>query len=43
MEGAANWIDPAQDRDKWRAVVKAARNFCGSIKCEKFIDWLRIC
>jgi hypothetical protein len=27
MEGAENWIDPAQDRDKWRALVKAASNF----------------
>ena len=27
MEGAENWIDPAQDKDKWRAQVKAASNF----------------
>jgi len=28
MEGAENWIDPAQDRDKRRAPVKVAISLC---------------
>jgi hypothetical protein len=25
-DGGVNWIDPAQDRDRWRAVVSAVIN-----------------
>jgi hypothetical protein len=27
MSGGADWIDTAQDRDRWRAVVNAVMNF----------------
>jgi hypothetical protein len=27
VEGGMNWIDLAQDRDKWRALVKAVMKF----------------
>ena len=25
-EGGMNWIDPAQDRDRWRTLVNAVMN-----------------
>ena len=33
-----DWIEPAQDRDRWRALVTAAMNLRGSVKCWEFID-----
>ena len=33
-----DWIDLAQDRDRWRAVVHAVM---GSVKFGKFLDRLR--
>jgi len=32
--GGMDWIDPAQDRDKWRALVNAVMNL--TIKCGEF-------
>jgi len=36
--GGINWIDLAQDRDRWRALVNAAMNLRRSIKCGEFLD-----
>jgi len=33
-----DWIAVAQDRDRWRALVKAVMNLGGSIKCGEFLD-----
>jgi hypothetical protein len=31
--GDMDWIDLAQDRDQWRALVNTVMNIRGSIKC----------
>ena len=33
-----NWIDLAQKRDGWWAIVDAVMNLRGSIKYEEFLD-----
>jgi hypothetical protein len=36
--GGMDWIDMAQVRDRWRALVNAVMNLRGSTKCEEFLD-----
>jgi len=33
-----NWIDLAQDRDRWRALVQCGNEPSGSVKCGEFLD-----
>ena len=36
--GDMEWLDLAQDRDRWRALVKVVMNLRGSAKCGEFLD-----
>jgi hypothetical protein len=36
--GAVDWIDLAQDRDQWRALVNMVMNFWGSINCWEILE-----
>ena len=38
VEGGGNWMDLAQDRDRWRALVNTVMNYSGSIKCGEFLE-----
>jgi hypothetical protein len=39
--GGIDWIDLAQDRDKWRALLKAVLNFRIPCNAGYFFGWLR--
>jgi hypothetical protein len=41
--GGMDWMERAQDDDRWRALVTAVRNLSGSTKCGEFLDWLKTC
>ena len=36
-----DWINLAQDRDRWQALVNVVTDPLGSIKCVEFLDQLR--
>jgi hypothetical protein len=36
--GSMDWIDLAQDRDRWRACCECGNEPSGSIKCREFLD-----
>jgi len=36
--GGMDWIELAQDRDRWLALLTAVMNSRGSIKCGGFLD-----
>jgi len=40
--GGIDWIDVAQDRDWWWALVNAVMKPSGSTKCGEFLEKLRI-
>jgi hypothetical protein len=33
-----DWIEPAQNRDRWQALVNEVMNFRVAKKCRKFLD-----
>jgi len=36
--GEVDWLELAQDRDRWRQLVSPVMNLRGSIKCGEFVD-----
>jgi hypothetical protein len=38
-----DWINLAQDKETWRAVLKAIMDLRGYINCGEFLDWLGGC
>jgi hypothetical protein len=36
-----DWIELAQERDRWRVLVNEVMNLWVLIKCGKFLDWLK--
>jgi hypothetical protein len=36
-----DWIELAEGRDSWRAIVTAVMNLQGSLKCGELLDWLK--
>lgn len=38
-----DWMQLAEDTDKWRAFVNSENESSASIKCREILDWLRTC
>jgi hypothetical protein len=36
--GGKDWIDLAQDRERWRALLNGVMNLGGCIKCGEFLE-----
>ena len=36
--GCGDWMELAQDRDRWRALCEYGNELSGSIKCGEFLD-----
>ena len=36
--GCGDWMELAQDRDRWWALVSTVMNFWGSVKCGELLD-----
>jgi phenylalanine-4-hydroxylase len=36
-----NWIELAQDKDRWRALCECGNELSGTIKCGEFLDYLK--
>ena len=36
-----DWIDVAQDRNSWQAIVNAVMNLLDTVQCREFLDELR--
>jgi hypothetical protein len=39
--GYGDWMELAQDRDRWRGTCECGNELSGSIKCGEFLDWLQ--
>jgi hypothetical protein len=36
--GGGDWMEVAQDRDRWRALVSTVKNLRVPLKCGEFLD-----
>ena len=36
--GGMDWIELAQDRDRWRGTCECGNETSGSVKCREFLD-----
>jgi hypothetical protein len=38
LQGDRDWVDLAQDTDRWRTLANAVINHPGSMKCKEFLN-----